>query len=184
MQQPADPTRQNPPNFKPLFTVIEDATTGEQHHPHVHYVFSDDDPDVLTTGVLQALQPDSDSADETDPPAAVQERRIIINMARDGQSVASAQSLSPSWQVVDHSISGAASFNQASAPGDAGLMLRIRGLEPDHEADEEAQTAAKEDPSVQDLLASVRKLAKRFETDVAVLKKMANAAGMESETAR
>ena len=30
------------PAFHPLFTVVEDAMTGSQHHPHVRYVFSDD----------------------------------------------------------------------------------------------------------------------------------------------
>ena len=35
-----------PPDFKPFFTLIEDPETGDHHHPTVHYIFSDDDPEI------------------------------------------------------------------------------------------------------------------------------------------
>ncbi|OCL11061.1 hypothetical protein AOQ84DRAFT_230022 [Glonium stellatum] len=44
-----------PPNFTPFFTLIEDADTGEHYHPYVHYVFSDDDPVLLTAASMRAL---------------------------------------------------------------------------------------------------------------------------------
>jgi hypothetical protein len=36
------------PPFQPLFTLIEDTRTGNHHHPAVHYVFTDDDGDMIT----------------------------------------------------------------------------------------------------------------------------------------
>lgn len=39
---------QQPPPFQPLFTLVTDSTTRATHHPRVHYIFSDDDPDILT----------------------------------------------------------------------------------------------------------------------------------------
>ncbi|KAL0264604.1 hypothetical protein SLS55_000554 [Diplodia seriata] len=44
-----------PANFSPFFTLVEDAGTGEHHHPAVHYVFSDDDPDLHTAVFMRAL---------------------------------------------------------------------------------------------------------------------------------
>ncbi|ROV95906.1 hypothetical protein VSDG_05143 [Cytospora chrysosperma] len=39
---------QQPPPFQPLFTLVTDSTTRATHHPRVHYIFSDDDPEILT----------------------------------------------------------------------------------------------------------------------------------------
>lgn len=41
--------------FNPFFTLIEDTTTSEHFHPTVHYIFSDDDTEVLTEVSLEAL---------------------------------------------------------------------------------------------------------------------------------
>ncbi|QKX64558.1 uncharacterized protein TRUGW13939_11733 [Talaromyces rugulosus] len=46
------------PDFKPFFTLIEDENSGDYHHPTVHYIFSDDDPDLITEASLRALQGD------------------------------------------------------------------------------------------------------------------------------
>lgn len=46
------------PDFKPFFTLIEDQNSGDYHHPTVHYIFSDDDPDFITEASLRALQGD------------------------------------------------------------------------------------------------------------------------------
>lgn len=42
--------------FRPFFTLIEDANTSEYHHPTVHYIFSDDDTDLVTEGALRSLK--------------------------------------------------------------------------------------------------------------------------------
>ncbi|KAF2003894.1 hypothetical protein P154DRAFT_552336 [Amniculicola lignicola CBS 123094] len=44
-----------PPNFNPFFTIIEDGTTSEHHHPYVHYVFADDDPVIVTAAAMRSL---------------------------------------------------------------------------------------------------------------------------------
>ncbi|KUI70648.1 hypothetical protein VM1G_05691 [Cytospora mali] len=48
-----DPQPQQPHPFQPLFTLVTDSTTRATHHPRVHYIFSDDDPDILTEALAQ-----------------------------------------------------------------------------------------------------------------------------------
>jgi hypothetical protein len=55
-------TSASPPSFQPLFTLIEDANTSEYHHPAVHYIFSDDDTDIVTEAALRALERDQDTS--------------------------------------------------------------------------------------------------------------------------
>lgn len=45
----------NPP-LQPFFTLIEDAHTADYHHPNVHYIFSDDDTDIVTEAALRSLE--------------------------------------------------------------------------------------------------------------------------------
>ncbi|KAH1490572.1 hypothetical protein KXV92_000606 [Aspergillus fumigatus] len=47
-------------SFQPFFTLIEDANTSEYHHPAVHYIFSDDDTDIVTEAALRALDMEPD----------------------------------------------------------------------------------------------------------------------------
>ncbi|KAK7738559.1 hypothetical protein SLS53_006079 [Cytospora paraplurivora] len=48
-----EPQPQQPPVFQPLFTLVTDGTTRATHHPRVHYIFSDDDPDILTEALAR-----------------------------------------------------------------------------------------------------------------------------------
>lgn len=48
--------------FQPFFTLVEDANTGEYHHPTVHYIFSDDDTDILTEAAVRSLESEKDSS--------------------------------------------------------------------------------------------------------------------------
>ncbi|GAQ05508.1 hypothetical protein ALT_2829 [Aspergillus lentulus] len=48
------------PSFQPFFTLIEDANTSEYYHPAVHYIFSDDDTDIVTEAALRALETEQD----------------------------------------------------------------------------------------------------------------------------
>ncbi|RHZ53733.1 uncharacterized protein CDV56_105699 [Aspergillus thermomutatus] len=50
------------PSFQPFFTLIEDANTSEYYHPTVHYIFSDDDTDIVTEAALRALESEQDSS--------------------------------------------------------------------------------------------------------------------------
>ncbi|GIK04280.1 hypothetical protein Aspvir_008359 [Aspergillus viridinutans] len=50
------------PSFQPFFTLIEDANTSEYYHPAVHYIFSDDDTDIVTEAALRALEREQDNS--------------------------------------------------------------------------------------------------------------------------
>lgn len=56
----SDPTAQGiqteQPLFQPFFTLIEDAHTAESYHPTVHYIFSDDDTDIITEAAIRSLE--------------------------------------------------------------------------------------------------------------------------------
>lgn len=47
--------------FQAFFTLIEDAHTAEYHHPTVHYIFSDDDTDIVTEAALRSLEAQQDA---------------------------------------------------------------------------------------------------------------------------
>ena len=55
-----DGTEQHP-LFQPFFTLIEDAHTGDYYHPTVHYIFSDDDTDIITEAALRSLEAQQDA---------------------------------------------------------------------------------------------------------------------------
>ncbi|KAJ5806745.1 hypothetical protein N7474_010337 [Penicillium riverlandense] len=99
----------NPP-FQPFFTLIEDAHTSEYHHPTVHYLFSDDDTDIITEAALRSLEAQQESLPESKreqiiegplpkeqevsprkstilippPVPGVREHYIILDVAQDG----------------------------------------------------------------------------------------------------
>lgn len=51
-ENPSQPSN----NFKPFFTLIEDANFSDYHHPTVHYIFSDDDTEIITEASLRVLE--------------------------------------------------------------------------------------------------------------------------------
>ncbi|KGO69845.1 hypothetical protein PITC_043080 [Penicillium italicum] len=53
------------PAFQPFFTLIEDAHTSDYHHPTVHYIFSDDDTDIVTEAALRSLAAQQDALSDT-----------------------------------------------------------------------------------------------------------------------
>lgn len=169
------------PPFQPFFTLIEDVHTSEYHHPAVHYIFSDDDTDIVTEAALRSLEaqqnalPDSKKEQilehqsqysygedelpsrKTDllppPRPGVRDNFIILDVEpaspevtkenggeQPGSSaqprpvptqfrVTSAQSLAPTWQVLNPELAPAPTFEN-SDPGEAasqGMMLKIRG---------------------------------------------------------
>ncbi len=57
----AEQERPRPP-FAPFFTLVEDVNSSEHFHPTVHYIFSDDDTDLLTDAALRALSGPSASS--------------------------------------------------------------------------------------------------------------------------
>lgn len=140
-------------NFQPFFALVDDASSGDVAHPAVHYVFDDDDPDVVTAASLRALGADDASvttmrrvSSELDgevgapeeprdvlPPLrpGVLERYVLVDMAQDGHTVVSAKSLSTDWAVTGTSVGAAPTFDEGAGrdPGQAGgLMLKVEGL--------------------------------------------------------
>ncbi|KAJ5096422.1 hypothetical protein NUU61_005778 [Penicillium alfredii] len=57
--------------FQPFFTLIEDAHTSDYHHPTVHYIFSDDDTDIVTEAALRSLQSQQDTIPDSQKDPAV-----------------------------------------------------------------------------------------------------------------
>lgn len=60
------------PPFQPFFTLIEDTLNNEHYHPTVHYIFADDDADIITEAACRSLDQDemtSESLSVTQPQA-------------------------------------------------------------------------------------------------------------------
>ncbi|KAI0881440.1 uncharacterized protein GGS22DRAFT_58092 [Annulohypoxylon maeteangense] len=129
----------DPPPFAPIFTLVNNTSTRTTHHPHVRYIFSDDDPDILT----QALAELDTGADESSSdPTLRRSRAMILDLAPDskgGYNVAWASSLSASWAVLDTQLDhipppSSDGSNDGNDGGDNSarvdrLMLRIDGIE-------------------------------------------------------
>jgi hypothetical protein len=139
-----------PRNFQPFFTLVGDTGNGEVAHPTVHYIFADDDPEVVTAASLRALGAvegsvstmrrvnsvegedlqDEEARRDVLPPLrpGVQERYVLVDMAQDGHTVVEAKSLSPEWAVTDTTIRNAPTFD-GNDPDQAGsLMLKVEGM--------------------------------------------------------
>lgn len=132
--------REQPPPFQPLFTLVTDGS-GATHHPHVHYIFSDDEPDHLTDVLAQYSarhqyhQPDTvSSGARSGTPALANDRAIVLDLVAkpptssdtapgggvNGYQVAWASSLSADWAVVSATLapmtSAAADTSAAAQP--------------------------------------------------------------------
>ncbi|KAF5021391.1 hypothetical protein F66182_6580 [Fusarium sp. NRRL 66182] len=110
----ADETGQAPmPPFEPLFTLLTNSTTNTTVHPRIHYLFSDDDPSILTTS-----------------PEDPSHRALVVDLAPAPSSdpsrwaVSWAASLTPDFAVTKSSVA----VQQSEGDGGA-LMLRVEGVE-------------------------------------------------------
>ena len=140
-----------PPNFQPFFTLIEDPITHEHYHPTVHYIFADDEADIITEASIRSLE---DSWSESQaiasastkeeggtrylppPQPGVKEHYLILDVqstssfppgdvSSQGYAVTHSTSLSSDWQVLRTNITQAPTIGDS--PEDEGLMLRIEG---------------------------------------------------------
>jgi len=137
-----------PATFQPFFALIEDSATNEHHHPTVHYIFADDDADIITEAAFRSLELDKtselhetsqvqDQEQEEDegklPPYdhRTREHYLILDVqpVAKGSSyeVTSAHSLSSEWQVLRTNITTAPTFNAEAPDVEDGLMLKIEG---------------------------------------------------------
>lgn len=130
-EEPADPA------LPSLFTLVQNSTSKTTHHPHVHYIFADDDPEILTRA-LAASDPASGGAGPT--------RSVLLDLAPgdDGWSVSHAASLSADWAVVDASLRKMEDAEGQGEEGTGGLMLKIEGVEGERENLEASQAGAKD----------------------------------------
>lgn len=60
--------------FQPFFALIEDIVTSEHYHPTVHYIFAEDEPDIITEAACRSLGDGIDDPRPTDTAAQEQER--------------------------------------------------------------------------------------------------------------
>lgn len=133
--EPQDESLLPPSTFAPFFTMIKDAETGETYHPSTYYVFEDDEPDVLTTAALHALEAgapnavrDAEAKALSNGTAREEERYVLINMGQDGTNVAGARSLAPSWAVTNAYVRSAPTFDDGEGGDSDGFMLLVEGL--------------------------------------------------------
>lgn len=98
-EESLQPQAQQPHRFQPLFTLVTDSTTRATHHPRVHYIFSDDDPDVLTEALAQhgtqQRQPNASSVSPSGSGLVAEERERPRR-----PSAASATGPTPSERVI------------------------------------------------------------------------------------
>jgi hypothetical protein len=125
--QETEDTISAPPStsFAPFFTLITSTNSTTTHHPTVHYIFSDDDTDVLTDALLHI----ADRAEAPPPTASkseAKERYIVVNINESGETVRQAYSLTGDWQVLTAEV-GKAPTREGEESG--GMMLRVEGTE-------------------------------------------------------
>ena len=132
-QKPRSPLATYPiatlPPFSSFFTLIEDAHSATTHHPKVHYIFSDDDSDLLTDAALHIhdSQASKSSSRTQSQQQSVNERYIVVTLDATGTGVESAHSLTGDWQVLSTEIGMAPTLEGEGEK--EGLMLRIEGTE-------------------------------------------------------
>lgn len=150
------PQKATPSPFPSLFTVVTDSN-GNIHHPRVHFLFEDDDADLLPKYVRHYDQPlqQSTSASSASKSMAPPNRRIMILdlvpkpatvrtntssdhvPADDGYQVACASSLSSDWAVVNTTLAPMTAGAHDAPPtaplsSDQRQMLRIEGVDLSH----------------------------------------------------
>jgi hypothetical protein len=62
---------QPPQPFQPFFTLIEDSINHEHFHPTVHYIFADDEADIITEAALRSLRQTQPGVPEDDTSQAL-----------------------------------------------------------------------------------------------------------------
>ncbi|KAI0170724.1 hypothetical protein BJ166DRAFT_494610 [Pestalotiopsis sp. NC0098] len=133
---------QAPPSFQPIYTLVNNTSTRTTHHPHVKYIFSDDDPDELMQALAQQHHANL-GASASGP--APDHRAILLDLTSTGDGeldVSWASSLSPSWAVLDAQVSrisppssdgGGGNGDPTASPSSQKkpdrLMLRIEGFD-------------------------------------------------------
>ena len=138
----------HPPDFTPFFTLISDSRSRTHHHPTVHYIFNDDDPEILTNAALTSLEA---GRQQTAPGKGAEERYVIVDIAPDGKTVAAASSLSSGWQGIQTSVAQAPSWGEEGGSEGGGLMLTITGQQSGRRSQDRDE---RQDGSIDELMAA------------------------------
>jgi hypothetical protein len=160
-------------SFQPFFTLIDNPSTSEHHHPTVHYIFADDDAEIITEAACRALahdNPDQKGVEESRLPATadgVREHYILLDVqpGESGYEITKANSLSSEWQVLNASITDAPTID-GSESGE-GLMLKIEGIGAVVLGSEQAGKIREK--------VSLQQMVDRFEAGLAEIKKIVDA---------
>jgi hypothetical protein len=64
--------------FAPIYTLVHDTSSRTTHHPQVHYIFSDDDPELLTHALEQQRHGGLSSSRSA---TEINDRAIILDLA-------------------------------------------------------------------------------------------------------
>jgi len=139
-QPPSPPQHNSPLSFKPLFSLVTTSTHPSHRqttqHPIIHYVFADDDPELLTEALAQHHRGGDELEGEYNDRSNPRERAVVLDITPTehgpGYEVAWASSLSPDWAVVSSSVGRMEDINGTlvAAHGDSqgALMLKIEGV--------------------------------------------------------
>jgi hypothetical protein len=167
--------------FQPFFNLIENPATSEHHHPTVHYIFADDDAEIITEAACRALAQDdtqhvqSKQEEDSKLPArvdGVREHYVLLDVqpgeAGSGYEVRGAHSLSSEWQVLNASISNAPTIDGNALESGEGLMLKIEGTSAVTQTESHEASRRKEKETLQQMV-------ERFEKGLVEIRKMVGA---------
>lgn len=163
-------------DFRPFFALIENPSTLEHHHPTVHYIFADDDAEIIAEAACRALAQDDcqhiaaeDEENKLPPPIGkIREHYILLDVqasdTEGGYDVSKAYSLSSEWQVTNASISNAPTIDTADTDSGEGLMLKVEGIGAMTQKESEEVGRRKKE--------SLQQMVERFERGFAEIKKI------------
>ncbi|KAL1837864.1 hypothetical protein VTJ49DRAFT_3312 [Mycothermus thermophilus] len=142
------PVQPSPPQpFSPIFTLIASTSqsTNKQtiHHPTVHYIFADDDPEVLTAAlahhhgsVRDEEEDDSNNEMQGGGIRTPLDRGVLLDVEPtadgSGYEVVWASSLTPDWAATSARLSrteaGTGADGFATGALGSNLVLKIEGV--------------------------------------------------------
>lgn len=127
------------PPFSPLFTLLASTSHPSNRqtiqYPTVHYIFADDDPEILSAALAHHHGGGFRDSDSENGPNNPPDRAVLIDMERtpdgSGVEVVWASSLTPDWAVASARVSrtegGDGGGGAAFGPG-GNQVLKIEGV--------------------------------------------------------
>ncbi|KAK3291828.1 uncharacterized protein B0H64DRAFT_435584 [Chaetomium fimeti] len=140
--KPTQQQQQQQQPFSPVFALLSSTShaTNRQtiHHPTVHYIFADDDPERLTAALAHHHGAAAAAYDDDNSNGSVPDRGVLLDLEPStsgaGYEVAWASSLTADWAATSARVSrmeegGGGGGGGAPVPGLGGnLVLKIEGV--------------------------------------------------------